>query len=121
MSNDPVRQMAQRNEQNLVNIHMIRDYAILTIRYADEAILDNKEIAQILYSKDLKEPEKAQEILALFERREIDREIDQNPQCNSDCEFEANLLRGLRKIRELAVGINSGNYAKKELISNESF
>lgn len=117
MSNNPIRQMAQRNMQNLLSIQKIKEYALLTIRYADEAMLDNKEIGQILYSKDLKESEKAEEILALFERRELNDHINSDP----DCEFEASLLCGLRRVKELAVGISSGNYAEKELISNESF
>lgn len=106
--------------QNLVNIHKIREYALMAVMYADAAMNDNREITWILFNKDLEEPEKARKILALFEEREIDREIDQNPQCKSNCEFEANLLRGLKQIRELAVGIDCGNYAEKELV-NESF
>jgi hypothetical protein len=117
---DPIRQMSKRNEHNMLSLMRIKEYALLTIRYANEGMLDNKQIREILCSKDLEESEKARKILALFEEREIDRELDQNPQCNSNCEFEANLLRGLKQIRELAVGINSGNYAKKELV-NESF
>lgn len=119
MNADPIRQMSKRNEHNMLSLMRIKEYALLTIRYANEGMLDNKQIREILCSKDLEESEKARKILALFEEREIDRELDQNPQCNSNCEFEANLLRGLKQIRELAVGINSGNYAEKELV-NES-
>ena len=106
--------------RNLLNIHKIREYALMAVMYADAAMNDNREITWILFNKDLDDTQKAQEILSLFEEREIDRELDQNPQCKSNCEFEANLLRGLKQIRELAVGINSGNYAEKELV-NESF
>ena len=115
-----VSQISRQNMRNLVNIHKIREYALMAVMYADAAMNDNREITWILFNKDFDDTQKAQEILSLFEEREIDRELDQNPQCKSNCEFEANLLRGLKQIRELAVGINSGNYAEKELV-NESF
>ena len=120
MNSDPIRQMVKRNGDNMLSLLKIKEYALLTIRYANEGMLDNKQTREILCSKDLEESEKARKVLALFEEREIDRELDQNPECNSNCEFEANLLRGLKQIREMAVGINSGNYAEKELV-NESF
>ena len=67
MNADPIRQMSKRNEHNMLSLMRIKEYALLTIRYANEGMLDNKQIREILCSKDLEESEKARKVLALFE------------------------------------------------------